>query len=100
MPYASNEKAMAEKEEDIWVPQILKIGRRGVNAKIWTFLYVNQGRWFTAKEISKHLDMPQSTVQSALKQILPKSPRVISLDIKRDGRGRPEKKYSFQRLLQ
>jgi predicted transcriptional regulator len=85
--------------EEVWVPPILRIGHRGVRAKIWAFLYVNQSRWFTAKEISEHLDMPLSTVQVALKDLLILGPRIESRDKDRSGRGRPEKEYSFQRVI-
>jgi len=90
---------MEDGEEDVWVPEILKIGTRGVRAKIWAFLYVNENRWFTAKEISGYLEMPLSTVQVTLKDLLPYAPRVWSWDKGRTGRGRPEKMYSFQRSI-
>ena len=78
---------------------MLKIGTRGVRAKIWAFLLVNERRWFTAKEISGYLEMPRSTVQVALKDLLRIAPSVWSLDKERVGKGRPEKRYSFQRFI-
>ena len=72
---------------------------RGVRAKIWAFLLVNDGRWFTAKEISDFLEMPKSTVQVALKNLLQVAPRVWSVDKGRIGKGRPEKMYSFQKFI-
>ena len=81
------------------VPEILKVGTRGVRAKIWTFLYLNQPEWFTAKKMSKHLDMPLSTVQVALKEICSIAPRIKCRDKQRNGKGRPEKEYSFQKTL-
>ena len=59
---------------------------------------MNERRWFTAREISGYLEMPLSTVQVALKDLLRIAPRVWSLDKDRVGRGRPEKRYSFQRF--
>lgn len=82
-----------------WVPEILKIGTRGVRAKIWTFLFVNKPYWFTAQEIAKHLDMPLSTVQVALKDVRILGPGIVYEDIERSGKGRREKKYSYQGLL-
>ena len=60
---------------------------------------MNDGRWFTAREISDHLAMPLSTAQVALKDLLQVAPRVWSLDKGREGKGRPEKMYSFQRFI-
>ena len=60
---------------------------------------MNDGRWFTAKEISDHLAMPRSTAQVALKDLLDIAPRVWSLDKDRKVKGRPEKMYSFQRFI-
>jgi len=91
---------MTEKLDEVWVPEILRIGTRGVRAKIWAFLYVNEAKWFSAKQIAAYLDMPLSTVQVALKDLLPKAPRVTSVDRERSGKGRPEKIYSFQRFIQ
>ena len=79
----------------IWVPAVLKVGTRGVRAKIWAFLLVNESSWFTAKDISTHLDMPLSTVQVALKDLLLIAPRIQSNDKDRFRKGRPEKEYSF-----
>ena len=60
---------------------------------------MNERRWFTAKEVSDHLEMPLSTVQVALKDLLQISPRVWSVDKDRKGKGRPEKMYSFQGFI-
>jgi len=79
------------------VPEILKIGTRGVRTKIWTFLYLNQPNWFTSQEIAKYLDMPLSTVQVALKDICSIAPRIKCRDKPKIGKGRPEKMYSFQK---
>jgi len=86
--------------EGVWVPEILKVEKRGVRAKIWTFIYLNTPRWFTAQEISNHLGMPLSTVQMALKDLRDIAPRIDSRDKEISGKGRPEKEYRFQRLLQ
>jgi hypothetical protein len=43
--------------------------------------------------------MPMSTVQVALKDLLQIAPRVWSLDKMREGKGRPEKMYSFQKFI-
>jgi len=94
------EEKMTEKLDEVWVPEILRVGTRGVRAKIWAFLYVNEGKWFSAKQIASYLDMPMSTVQVSLKDLLPNAPRVISMDREKCGRGRPEKIYSFQRFIQ
>ena len=92
-------KRMTEADEAPWVPPILKLGTRGVRTKIWTFLYVNENRWFTAKEISRYLKMPLSTVQLALKDIRQYAPRIISDDKYKSGKGRPEKIYVFKRTF-
>ena len=81
------------------VPEILKVGTRGVRAKIWTFLYLNQPEGFTAQKIAQHLEMPLSTVQVALKDICSIAPRILSRDIERTVKGRPEKEYRFQKIL-
>jgi hypothetical protein len=52
-----------------------------------------------AKEISGYLEMPLSTVQVALKDLLKVAPRVWPVDRCREGKGRPEKTYSFQRFI-
>ena len=85
-----------ERGKGVWVPDILKIGSRGVLAKIWAFLYVNRPMWFTAQEIAEYLDMPLSTVQVALKDLRVLAARIICEDKERSGKGRPEKEYSFQ----
>ena len=82
-------------EAEIWVPPILRVGSRGVRAKIWTFIYLNRSKWFTARDISTHLEMPLSTVQVALKDLLLIAPRIQSNDKDRFRKGRPEKEYSF-----
>ena len=82
-------------EAEVWVPPVLRIGSRGVRAKIWTFLYLNRPKWFTARDISTHLDMPLSTVQVALKDLLLIAPRIQSNDKDRFRKGRPEKEYSL-----
>lgn len=83
------------KSTDAWIPKILRIGRRGVRAKIWTFLFVNRPNWFTAQEIAGYLGMPLSTVQVAIKDVCALSPRIDNEDIKKLGKGRPEKRYRF-----
>jgi len=60
---------------------------------------VNDGCWFTAREVSDFLEMPLSTAQVALKNLLDIAPRVWSVDKDREGKGRPEKIYSFQRFI-
>ena len=80
------------------VPEILKVGTRGVRAKIWTFLYLNKSHWFTAQEMSQYLEMPLSTVQVALKDIRSIAPRIKCKDKPKNGKGRPEKEYSFQKM--
>jgi predicted transcriptional regulator len=82
------------------VPEILRTGTRGVRVKIWTFLYLNEPRWFTAQQIAEYLKMPLSTVQVALKDLRSLAPRIQCQDIDREGKGRPEKEYSFQKILQ
>lgn len=82
-----------------WAPEGLKIGTRGVRAKIWAFLLVNERRWFTAKEISGYLEIPLSIAQVALKDLLRIAASVWSLDKEREGKGRPGKRYSFQRFI-
>ena len=93
-----SEFLLSDKEDHVMVPLVLKMGTRGVQAKIWAFLNVNQDKWFTAKEISNYLEMPLSTVQVALKTMLPYTPRIKSVDKERTNRGRPEKAYSFQKF--
>ena len=90
---------VSEKIERVLVPPILKMVTRGVRAKIWAFLNVNEEQWFTSKEISKYLEMPLSTVQVALRTMQPYTPRIKSVDKDRTSRGRPEKTYKFQRVL-
>lgn len=89
-----------ENEDGVWVPNILKVGRRGVRAKIWAFMHANPSRGFTAREIAKYLEMPLSTVQIALKDLCSLAPRIKPRDKEREGKGRPEKEYRFQRILQ
>ena len=83
--------------EDVEIPVILRMGRHGSNVKIWTFLYVNSGRWFTSRDISEYLDLPLSTVQLALRRVHRIAPRVQSEEIIVDNRGRREKRYRLQR---
>ena len=82
-----------------WVPEILKVGTRGVRTKIWIFLYLNQPTGFTSQEMSKYLDMPLSTVQVALKDVCSIAPRIKCKDKPKSGKGRPEKEYNFQKTL-
>ena len=88
---------MAETKRPV-VPEILKVGTRGVRAKIWTFLYLNQPNWYTSQEISKHLDMPLSTVQVSLKDICSIAPRIKCRDKPKTGKGRPEREYSYRTI--
>ena len=85
--------------EDVEIPEILRTGHRGANVKVWAFLYVNSGQWFTSRDIAKYLGLPLSTVQLALRQVERVAPRVKRKDIEVDHRGRREKKYRFQRLI-
>ena len=85
--------------EDVEVPEILRTGRHGSNVKVWAFLYVNSGQWFTSRVIAELLGLPLSTVQLALRQVDRMAPRVQSEDIEVDNRGRREKRYRFQRLV-
>ena len=61
--------------DDVEIPGILKMGRHGSNIKIWAFLYVNSGRWFTSRDIAEYLGLPLSTVQLALRQVHRMAPR-------------------------
>jgi len=90
---------MDNEERDVLIPEILRQGRRGSNVRIWTFLYLNDWRWFTAREIAEYLDLPLSTVQLSLRKINIIAPRIRCKDIQTDQRGRPEKQYRFQRLV-
>ena len=85
--------------DDVEIPEILRTGRHGANIKVWAFLYVNSGQWFTSRDISEYLGLPLSTVQLALRQVHRMAPRVQSEDIEVDHRGRREKRYRFQRLI-
>ncbi len=85
--------------ENVEIPGILKTGRHGSNIKVWAFLYVNSGQWFTSRDIAEYLSLPLSTVQLALRQVDRMAPRVQSEDIEVDNRGRREKRYRFQRLV-
>ncbi len=80
------------------VPQILKMGRRGSSIKVWTFLRLNYGHWFTAREISEYLELPLSTVQIALRTLVNIAPRIESDEIETDQRGRPEHQYRFKQI--
>ena len=85
--------------DNVEIPEILRTGRHGSNIKVWAFLYVNSGQWFTSKDIAEHLSLPLSTVQLALRQVHRIAPRIQSEDIEVDHRGRREKRYRFQRLV-
>ena len=68
--------------DDIEIPEILRTGRHGSNIKVWAFLYVNSGQWFTSRKIAEYLGLPLSTVQLALRQVDRMAPRVQSEDIR------------------
>ena len=85
--------------EEPEVPDILKMGKRGADVKAWTFLRLNSNQWFTAREVSRYLELPLSTVQLALRRIVKIAPRIESKEIIVDQRGRREKQYRFQRLI-
>jgi len=85
--------------DDIEIPEILRTGRHGSNIKVWAFLYVNSGQWFTSRDIAEYLSLPLSTVQLALRKVHRMAPRVQSKDIEVDHRGRREKRYRFQRVV-
>lgn len=85
--------------DDVEIPEILRTGRHGSNVKVWAFLYVNSGQWFTSRDIAEYLSLPLSTVQLALRQVDRMAPRVQSKDIEVDHRGRREKRYRFQRVV-
>ncbi len=85
--------------DDVEIPEILRTGHRGANIKVWAFIYVNTGQWFTSIDIAEYLRLPLSTVQLALRQVHRMAPRVQSKDIEVDHRGRREKRYRFQRLV-
>ncbi len=90
---------MSSSEDPVEVPGILRTGRHGSNIKVWAFLYVNSGHWFTSRKIAEYLGLPLSTAQLALRQVDRMAPRVKSEDIEVDHRGRREKRYRFQRLI-
>ncbi len=85
--------------DDVEIPEILRTGHRGANVKVWAFLYVNSGRWFTSRDVAEYLDLPLSSVQLALRQVYRMAPRVQSEDIEVDHRGRRQKRYRFQRII-
>ncbi len=85
--------------DHVEIPEILRTGHRGANIKVWAFLYVNTGQWFTSRDIAEYLGLPLSTVQLALRQVERMAPRVKRKDIEVDHRGRREKKYRFHRLI-
>ncbi len=85
--------------DDIEIPEILRTGRHGSNVKVWAFLYVNSGQWFTSRDIAGYLRLPLSTCQLALRQVERMAHRVKREDIEVDHRGRREKRYRFQRLV-
>ena len=78
------------------VPDILKMGKRGANIKAWTFLRLNPNQWFTARDVSRYLELPLSTVQLALRRLVRIAPRIESKEIMVDQRGRREKQYRYQ----
>jgi predicted ArsR family transcriptional regulator len=80
------------RDENVWVPEILRRGKRGVAVKIWTLLYLNQHRWFTAKEISGYLGVPLKTVQLKLVQ-LRTLPEILCSEIMTSKPGRKERRY-------
>jgi hypothetical protein len=84
---------MESVNEEVFVPQILVLGTRGVRVKIWTFLLLNRPRWFTARQIAQHLRMPLSTVQVALHDLRDIAPNIQDNDRVRSERGRREKEY-------
>ncbi len=53
----------------------------------------------TLEDFEEYLSLPLSTVQLALRQVHRMAPRVQSKDIEVDHRGRREKRYRFQRLI-
>jgi hypothetical protein len=83
--------------EDVEIPEILRTGRHGANIKVWAFLYVNSGKWFTSRDIAGYLSLPLSTAQLALRQVHRMAPRVQREDIEVVYRGRREKRYRLQR---
>ncbi len=85
--------------DGVEIPEILRTGRHGSNVKVWAFLYVNSGQWFTSRDIAEYLSLPLSTVQLALRKVHRMAPRVQSEDIEVDHRGRRQKRYRFQRLI-
>ena len=90
---------MGENRNSVVVPPILRRGRRGVDVKIWTFLFLNRGREFTAREISEYLNLPLSTAQLSLRVLISIAPSIDCQDLDREGRGRPEKSYRFLGIL-
>ena len=78
------------------VPDILKMGKRGANIKAWTFLRLNPNQWFTARDVSRYLELPLSTVQLALRRLVRIAPRIESKEIMVEQRGRREKQYRYQ----
>jgi len=77
-----------------WVPEVLKQGSKGMEVRVWTFLYLNQPQSFTAKEIANYLDAPLSTVQQALKK-LRTQPKIRCEDVKTPYKGRRQKRYTY-----
>ncbi len=82
--------------EEPEVPAILKMGQRGANIKIWTFLRLNENQWYTSKEIAGYLELPLSTVQLTLRRLVIIAPMIQSKEIEVDQRGRREKQYCYQ----
>ena len=85
---------MSARERPV-VPLILRMGHRGANVKVWTFLRLNQDQWFTAREISGYLELPLSTIQQALRRLVVIESMITDEDISIDHRGRREKRYRF-----
>ena len=86
---------MSAPADGVNVPEILRMGRRGANIKAWTFLRLNAGRWFTAREVSGYLGLPLSTMQLALRRLLLIEPLIQMEEIEVDHRGRRERRYRF-----
>ena len=89
-----------DSRDRLWIPEVLRTGFGGSAVKVWTFLYLNQPRWFTAQEIAQNLGMPLRTAQGALRA-LSHLPRILCQEEQREGKGRGRrlKIYSFQTIL-
>jgi hypothetical protein len=97
---ARDGSSMERGDEEVFVPNVLLWGTRGVRVKIWTFLFVNKPRWFTARQIAQYLQMPLSTVQVAIHDLLTIAPNIQDNDRIRSDRGRREKEYQFNPINQ